>query len=716
MNLTQRKLYRFWQQARGAKQVVTLEPESILLEFNQQLIQFDYANIKSITVKKGWWFSSICIALNNDNELVLDGYLYSALCAFRANILRRVLNYYNESLYWQGYLSTLRCLESKQHYFSSYEWQPLVELYSLATQFTSLNIKANDIKHPLANQVFALAKKVNLSEISETARAAHNQLVVAKLLAKNKAFFDVIEKQKLTENQRQACVTNDEHTLVIAGAGTGKTATLIGKAGFLIQTHLAKPSQILMLAFGQKAALEMNERIQARLNNQAGELKASTFHALGFEVVCQAQNLKKQPEFKLSPLSSNTSLLSNFISDSLAQNITDNLSYKRLLNEYCHWQFSKNATDAPQDIHTQHWQWRALVSLMTRFLTLYKEGDYSLDNMQNGLAKNDSELFNENYYNLLFLNIFQPVLQAYQLHLSQHNEIDFADMILLATQAIESGDYQTQYRYILVDEFQDISSGRVKLLSALLRAQPNVRLFAVGDDWQAIYRFNGADLTLFTQFNQHFSPSTQVSLDKTFRFNNKIHDISSQFISENPAQIPKQINTHRQQDSRAVHLMDVSQPAAHQTEYVTQSIEQAYQLQLINLLTELNQQAQANALAQSVLLIGRFSQAKMQMFKSFNLQQHQYAWLDIRYVTAHASKGLEADHAIIIGVDDGVFPSNRKTEAVLEMVLPSTEHYLHAEERRLFYVAMTRAKHQVFILYHARQASCFIDELQSFFE
>ncbi|WAJ72295.1 UvrD-helicase domain-containing protein [Catenovulum adriaticum] len=716
MNLSQRKLYRFWQQARGAKQLVTLEPENILLEFNQQFIQLDYANIKSLTVKKGWWFSSICIELKNDKTLILDGYLYSALRAFRKNILGRVLNYYNESLDWQDYLSALRRLESKQHYFSSHEWQPLVELYSLAAQFTSLNIKANDIKHPLANQVFALAKKVNLSEISETARTAHNQLVVARLLAKNKAFFDVIEKQKLTQNQRQACVTNDDHTLVIAGAGTGKTATLIGKAGFLIQAHLARPAQILMLAFGQKAALEMNERIQARLNNQAGDLKASTFHALGFEIVCQAQKAKKQPELKLSPLSSNASLLADFISDSLVQNITDNLSYKRMINEYCHHQFSKNATDVPEDIHTQHWQWRALVSLIIRFLTLYKEGDYSLANMQNLLAKKDSKDFDENYYNLLFLKIFQPLLQAYQLHLSQNNEIDFADMILLAIEAIESGDYQTQYRYILVDEFQDISNGRVKLLTALLGAHPNVRLFAVGDDWQAIYRFNGADLTLFTQFNQYFSPSTQIALDKTFRFNNKIHDISSQFISENPAQIPKKIKTHQQQNSRAVHLIDVSQLIANPTEYVTQSIEQAYQSQLTYLLTELNQQAQASALAQSVLLIGRFSKAKMQMFKSFNIQQHQYAWLDIRYVTAHASKGLEADHAIIIEVDDRVFPSNRKTEAVLEMVLPSAEHYLHAEERRLFYVAMTRAKHQVFLLYNARQMSCFIDELQTFFE
>lgn len=708
MKLVQRKLFRFWQQLRGIHQQVVLNNKQLRVDFNQQIHDVCFDKINAIKLHKGWWFSALYIELNNNSELVLDGYLYSSLSAFRAKAISHILNDYYQSKPWPVYLTALKLLESQQHYFSSYEWQPLVELQSLAVQFSGLKISANDIDHPQAKQVFVLANQLGLADISQTARAHHNQIAADNLLANNKTFFDTVEKQKLTPCQRRACVTNEDHNLVIAGAGTGKTATLVGKAGFLTQYNLAQPHQILMLAFGQKAALEMNQRIQAKLPHQANQLKASTFHALGFEIVCRAWQAKNKPEIKLSKLSSNPKLLSDFISDVLAQGIKQSVHYQTKLNQYCHHQFSSGTT--VENIQPTHWQWRALVSLMSRFLTLYKEGGYELDNIKHSLLINSAKLTDENAFNLIFLSLFKPVLQAYQRHLQQHNELDFADMISLAIQAIESGEYQTEFQYILVDEFQDISTGRVKLLTALLKAQPNARLFAVGDDWQAIYRFNGADLSLFTQFESNFSPAVQVSLDKTFRFHNQTHQLSSQFVSENPAQIPKQMTTASQFNRQAIHLMDINRSIQ------ANSVEQAYQLQLTECLTALNSQAKAQSIKQSVLLIGRFSQAKMPMLKSFNIPQQAFSGLDVQYVTAHASKGLEADHVIIVGVDDGIFPSTRQTEAVLNLVLPEAESYLHAEERRLFYVALTRAKQQLFILYNSAQPSCFIDELSAFCE
>lgn len=97
----------------------------------------------------------------------------------------------------------------------------------------------------------------------------------------------------------------------------------------------------------------------------------------------------------------------------------------------------------------------------------------------------------------LFLTLFKPIFDAYEQHLKEQSEMDFSDMIAKATQALQDGRFQHHYNYVLVDEFQDLSGGRGRLLQALLESRPNMRLFAVGDDWQSIYRFNGSDLRFF---------------------------------------------------------------------------------------------------------------------------------------------------------------------------------------------------------------------------
>jgi len=119
--------------------------------------------------------------------------------------------------------------------------------------------------------------------------ADYNKQFVLKQLAEFKDFFDHVESQPLTQNQREACVKNEQYNLVLAGAGTGKTSTMIGRAGYLIRSAITTPSQVLMLAFGNDAAKEMSERIKSKLNLDGFTVK--TFHSIGKQIITEVEGV-----------------------------------------------------------------------------------------------------------------------------------------------------------------------------------------------------------------------------------------------------------------------------------------------------------------------------------------------------------------------------------------------------------------------------------------
>ena len=145
-----------------------------------------------------------------------------------------------------------------------------------------------------------------------------------------------------------------------------------------------------------------------------------------------------------------------------------------------------------------------------------------------------------------FLVVFRSIFERYQEILEQSGEIDFHDMIARATEHVEAGHYHSPFGYILVDEFQDISPDRMRLLKALLDHSPDAQLFAVGDDWQAIFRFAGSDIGIMREFSQHFGESEQLPLETTFRCVDRIAEVATEFILRNPAQIPKTVRTVNQ--------------------------------------------------------------------------------------------------------------------------------------------------------------------------
>jgi DNA helicase IV len=227
-----------------------------------------------------------------------------------------------------------------------------------------------------------------------------------------------------------------------------------------------------------------------------------------------------------------------------------------------------------------------------------------------------------------FLRVFEAVFAEYQARLRNAGQVDFDDMIANATRHVEAGKYRSAFTYILVDEFQDISKGRARLLKALLRQYPDARLFCVGDDWQAIYRFAGSDISLMRNFEPEFGHSDLHRLDKTFRYNNQINDLSSKFILKNPKQIPKSVTPSSSTTSTCVWI--------HRTESPSEEV-------LHEILTEVAGQSRGGK--GSVLLLGRYNHLEP---VALNHLRRDFPTLSIQFLTLHRAKGLEADYVVIL--------------------------------------------------------------------
>ncbi|PTB85987.1 helicase IV, partial [cyanobacterium G8-9] len=153
-----------------------------------------------------------------------------------------------------------------------------------------------------------------------------------------------------------------------------------------------------------------------------------------------------------------------------------------------------------------------------------------------------------------FLDLFEPVLNAYETTKRSMGVIDFDDMISQAIRYIERNRYKSKYKCILVDEYQDISTARARLIKSLYEQVDESVLTVVGDDWQSIYRFAGSEISLFHDFEKYFGFSKKVKLDYTFRYNNQISSVSQKFIEANPNQIKKEIKTLTQIHSPAINV------------------------------------------------------------------------------------------------------------------------------------------------------------------
>ncbi|MBN2913317.1 MAG: UvrD-helicase domain-containing protein [Ruminococcaceae bacterium] len=675
--------------------------------------------------------------------------------------------------------------------------------------------------------------------------SVHNDRVADAKIQNAYALIGNVEGRKL-DKQQMTCIVKDAHNhLVIAGAGTGKTTTVVGKIKFLLKSGKYKPEDILVLSFTNASASEMSQRI----NQETGcNIDASTFHKLGLNIITKVNGIvpkitqlnlrkfvkeqlllnmqsdaylnllssyllynrvvsKSEFEFKTQseyeeylrlnpPTTINNETVKSYGEMDIANFLTQNgiqyiyeHPYKVDTRTSEYGQYNPDFYLPEYDIYieyfginkdgevpsyfkgvngmtaTQSYQasmkWKREThstndTILIECYAYEKFDGVLLDNLKEKLSAKDVKLtpkttkelweqvsadgdsildgvielfetvinlIKSNGYtiatvrqlnignsnaqnNNMVLSLLEPIFNAYCNYLSEHKEIDFNDMINMATKYVEQGKYVSPYKYVIVDEYQDISKARYSLLCRM-RESNDYDLFCVGDDWQSIYRFAGSDIGYILNFEQYWG-STEISkIETTYRFTQKLIEISGNFIMQNPVQIKKSIKGKN--DTVGFALGEISgYTDKFSIEFMTKKLEDLPR-------------------GSSVFFIGRYS-FDAKLLSDSGLFECQYnnvsGFVEVKYrkridlkmsfITAHKSKGLQADYIFIINNKKSRmgFPSKIQDAAILNLLLDNCDQYPYAEERRLFYVALTRAKKKAFLVTVKNQESEFAMELK----
>lgn len=673
----------------------------------------------------------------------------------------------------------------------------------------------------------------------------HNEIIAEREALKAYSLIGDVEGRRL-DRQQMMCIVKDAHNhLVIAGAGTGKTTTVVGKIKYLLKSGKCLPEDILVLSFTNASASEMNERISAETGCN---IAASTFHKLGLNIISKVNGVKPQiTQLNLRKFVKEQLLL-NMKSESYLNMLSSYLLYNRVVaksefefktqreyEEYLklnppvtinnetvksygemdianflqqngvkyiyehpyevdtrteeygqyhpdfylpdykiyveYFGINRNGEVPPyfkaangktaSESYKESMEWKRAVhhEHQTKMIECYAyekiEGNL-LDLLKARLEaagvtltpKTSEELWNQvaceddslidgvvelfetlinliksNGYDIqtvkklncsgsnmwtndIILSLLAPIFNSYCQYLSNNNEIDFNDMINLASEYVRQGKYINPYKYVIVDEYQDISKSRFRLLECLRRSG-DYELFCVGDDWQSIYRFAGSDIGFILNFSKYWGATEISRIETTYRFSQKLIEISGWFIMKNPVQLKKSIRGKTE---------DLGFPLGEISGY-TDKFAIEFMAKKLNDLPK----------GSSVFFIGRYSfDAKLLSDSGlFDCQYNNASGfvevklksrldLNMRFLTAHKSKGLQADYVFIINNKKSRmgFPSKIQDAPILELLLDNCDQFPHAEERRLFYVALTRAKKKAIIVTVEGKESEFAAELK----
>ena len=723
--------------------------------------------------------------------------------------------------------------KDKQYYIAESEYKrKYKEAEYIYDKFSEYGIHCLDINN------LALEINTHVNELGEFVKAGrkfkntNNKRFVQSEIEKFKDLFSTIEDNPLTVEQTKAIVTNEDSTIVVASAGSGKTSMLVGKVAYLLKKQLCSPEDILIIAFNRAAKEEIEQRIQKKVGVHCD---THTFHSFGLEVIAKSKRKKpslakfvendtaykeiiqkiitdlcqrndiygkivtffiayllpytpiseyKVPGDYFKAVKKNKETLTGVYVRSLEElEIADFLTLFSIQYEYepnykhdtatqQYRQYQPDFYLPEYDIYIEHFAldrdgsspygesyieslaWKRNIHaeynttmietysylksegtltaylyaelekhkvvlspiardefikqsekyitifahLCSQFLTLFKNGNASIDAVSTRIQNNDYSDYETKRYTA-FLTIFEAIFNDYQHILKKSKTVDFNDMINLAVDTISSGYNNKPYKFILVDEFQDISVGRASLIQALQKAIPDVKLFCVGDDWQSIYRFAGSDISVMTNFQAYFGYFARIDLTKTFRFNNKIAHVASSFIQKNDKQLKKEVISHHKNIHRGVILFIPDENSGKYLEEFAKEIAKETQ----NTATD-------------VLILGRYNYLENAV--AYKDLKQAAPKCNFKFRSVHSAKGLEADYVILLGLSSGRhgFPSEIVDDPILDLVLARSDDYPFAEERRLFYVALTRAKRKVFIVAPQNEISAFFTELAEDFD
>ena len=811
------------------------DPSGVRIDIGGNLRALTYDQFANVLACNGLFWGTVTILKTNDEAIKVSGLpkaaarsLAEALYQNQLIYVRKVAAGLTKELNAADF--ELRRLAAGKRYIAAHTMRAWLvqakKLWPLLMLRVKPGMLAPDVENKLNGVISFLAKH-------EAYRAALNKKFVETELIEASNFLASIEKRPLTLSQGRAVVIDEDRNLVVAGAGSGKTSVIVAKVGHLIWRNHRRPEEILMMAFGKHASVEMADRLKSRVG---ASVTVNTFHALGLSIIGSVEGrlpqlsstaedgkklqvvihriierlLAEDRQFADKVLSWFTSYFASYrshwefhsfgeywqyvrdhdirtlksekvksyeeceIANWLYLNginyryepkyehdvataekrqykpdfylpdlqiyiehfavdefwntpafidqgqYLDGIRWKRethanfgttLVETYSHekrggillanLESKLNAlpgitlTKAPISLEdalkqlTKAGRVNDFSKLTSTFLRHFKGSQIGMDELRRRALALDCERTKA------YVDVFASIFFGYQQKLRAADEIDFEDMITLATDHVASHRFVSPYGYILVDEFQDISIGRTKLLKALLDQRPSNQLFAVGDDWQAIFRFAGGDISLMTRFTDNFGFTARTDLEETFRCPDRISDIASRFVTRNPAQIAKTVKAVNKAMGPVVFI---GHPSAKPGCDIIQDA-------LIGITKH------ADGQEVGVLLIGRYNHLRLG-----NMSQLQAAFpsLKLKFKTAHASKGLEDDYVVVLGLGSGRmgFPTGMVDDPLLNLVLAAPEPFPNSEERRLFYVALTRAKRAVFLIADRNSPSAFVAELE----
>ena len=623
----------------------------------------------------------------------------------------------------------------------------------------------------------------------------------------------------LTAEQATAIATDEDATLVLAGAGTGKTAVVTGKIAHLVRNKGIPPEAILALAFNRRAALEIRDQLPEDLKGS----QVSTFHSLALRVVASqgtAPTISKlaQDDFayskaidgileRMSKDADKAKLIIQMVSGTTAEYRTpfdfdtpreyeqyvrdaelrtlngelvksfEELTLANFLaaqgvrytyekpyefltatqefrqyqpdfylpehgiyiehfalneqgqapegwNRYVEegrWKRETHNRHGTRLIETYSWQFRkgtigstleqklqdagvafkpvppeelvkrlsseklsGLSHLLGTFLNHVKSSDLDHEEI---LARAKGQKDKDRAK--CFLEIFRDVREGYEDLLQAENAVDFHDLINKAAAIIADGRWDNPFQYVLIDEFQDISSGRMNLAKALRK--PAIAYFLVGDDWQSIYRFAGSYVGLIHQIADHLGFTQRQTLTTTFRFGDGVFRPSTEFVQQNPEQTKRQLHAHSQEVDQGITVVPADLP----------------EIGLHEALREIEEVRESPG--DSVLILGRYRASRRVLGQAGRNVRN------VQFNTVHSTKGQEADYVIVLDLKDEQygFPCKVEDDPLLAIVMPPTQGdpVPFAEERRLFYVALTRARKGVYLITDPVRQSSFVRDL-----
>lgn len=820
-----------------------------------------------ITIRNGWFWASVLLTVPGHPPLHVDGLPNRQATGLANAVAARIRHHQqveaqrieNERLAHrrQEFRSCLSAIERFRTAFrdevvrhdDQHRWFTTERCRELEAQRPTLSTAATTLRSWWGEpdiQAMMAARAPDLREALawwETPLSTHvttrNDAHLRRELVECQGLFDRVEKQPLTDEQRRAVVCMDSRVLTIAAAGSGKTSTMVAKAAYAVHRKLVPQHAIVMLAFNQKAAAELGQRVQAafaRVGLDAQGISAMTFHRLGSDIIGAANRRKRgvapwvenddvaklgelirqlrdtDTEFGTKwdlfrfvfgrdvPTFNTEERHEDWIGDKTGfrtvrgsevvksqqeLTIANWLYYNGVDYEYeaayevdtatsSHRQYRPDffypsirlyhehfAIDAqgrapshfPEYLVQADWKRRVhaengtdfietrsahfydgtvfaqlaqalttrgialdpnpyrpaaphsvledegLTRVLRTFLVHAKSNGLTIAALRQRVKESAVDAFR--YRHSLFLDLYEKARAAWDAALDAADAIDFEDMLVQSADHLEAGRWKSPYALVMVDEFQDASCARARMARGLVHGDHR-HLFAVGDDWQSINRFAGADISVMTRFSDWFGPGPVLRLEQTFRCPQALCDASSSFVSKNPTQLRKTVRSTRPAHGPALEAFQVKDK-----DYIAGAV-RAYLVGLVEKLDRGEQPAAAQGRT-SVFVLGRYNQDRQYLPADWHAQFGNR--LDVTFGTIHGSKGLEADYVVLPSMVRRGFPSAKQDDPVLLLAMPPGDDHPFAEERRLFYVALTRARRSVAMFTVEGKVSDFLVEL-----